>query len=115
LKSAVAEAEKAQATAIKKIKLVVGEATSIVPECIRFYFDLMKENTLAQTAQLDITTLPLRFRCPVCKREYHSLDDGCACGGGIDIISGQELLIEYIEVENGHGRSEYQGAKNEEN
>jgi Zn finger protein HypA/HybF involved in hydrogenase expression len=59
----------------------------------------MRENTVAQTAQLDITTVPLRLRCPVCKQEFADLDIGCTCDKGIDIISGQELVIEYLEIE----------------
>jgi len=99
LKSALAEAEKAHARSITRIKLLVGEATNITPDCVKFYFNLMRDNTAARTAELDITTAPLRLRCPVCRREFTDFTAGCACKAGIDVVSGQELIIEYIEVD----------------
>lgn len=90
---------------------MLGEATNIVPDCVKFYFNLIREGTAARAAELEITTVPLRLRCPVCGREFTDFIPTCACNRGIDIVSGQEMVIEYIEVDdeqkkNGAGNGE---------
>lgn len=99
LNQSLIEAQKHQAKTIKKINLLVGEATSIVPDCVQFYFDTLKQNTIAQDAILVIKKIPLVLRCPKCKTLSNDLDLICNCRSGIEIVSGQELLIESLEIE----------------
>ncbi|MFB0510034.1 MAG: hydrogenase maturation nickel metallochaperone HypA [bacterium] len=99
LKQSLTEANKNRAKMIKKIKLLVGEATSIVPDCVRFYFDTLKQETIAKDAILEIETKPLVIRCPKCKTQFKDLDLTCNCQAGIEIVSGQELMIESLEIE----------------
>lgn len=99
LEQALAEAKKHKAKKIKKIKLQIGEGTAIVPDCVQFYFNTIKEKTIAQDSTLEIQTIPVKFRCPVCKKEYKDLEIKCDCNKGVEIISGQEMLIEYIDIE----------------
>jgi hydrogenase nickel incorporation protein HypA/HybF len=103
---ALTQAKKHKAKKIKKIKLQIGEGTAIVPDCIQFYFDALKTETIAKDSVLDIQTIPVRLRCPKCKKEFgidainENLEDKiCECNKGVEIISGQEMLIEYIDVE----------------
>jgi hydrogenase nickel incorporation protein HypA/HybF len=99
LDQALAEAKKHNAKKIKKIKLQIGAGTAIVPDCIHFYFDELKKNTIAQNSVLDIETIPVKLRCPKCKKEYKDLEITCNCKKGVEIVSGQEMMIEYIDVE----------------
>jgi len=99
LDQALAEAKKHHAKKIKKIKLQIGEGTAIVSDCIHFYFDEIKKNTIAQNSILDIEVIPVKLRCPKCKKEYKDLEITCDCKKGVEIISGQEMMIEYIDVE----------------
>uniref|UniRef100_A0A7C6EDZ0 Hydrogenase maturation factor HypA n=1 Tax=candidate division WOR-3 bacterium TaxID=2052148 RepID=A0A7C6EDZ0_UNCW3 len=93
------EAKKHQAKTIKKINLLIGAATSIVPDCVQFYFDILKQKTIARDAILVIKTVPLVLRCSKCKTECKDLALPCDCDAGIEIVSGQELLIESLEIE----------------
>ncbi len=99
LKQSLAEAKKYNAKTIKKINLLVGEATSIVPDCVKFYFDTLKKTTIAKDAVLVIKKVPLVLRCPKCKTQFKDLDLTCKCQAGVEIVSGQELLIESLDIE----------------
>ena len=99
LQQSLTEAKKHQAKTIKKIKLLVGETTSIVPDCVQFYFDTLKQDTIAKDAILEIEKVPLVIRCPKCQVQFKDLELTCSCQAGIEIVSGQELIIESLEIE----------------
>lgn len=111
LSQVIAEGRKQNAARIRKIKLLLGEGMSIVPECVRFYFDMIKPGTLAATAKLEIETLPLRLRCPKCRAEIKEFVPACKCAAGVEIVSGQELTIEYIEIVASEKTTRFEKAK----
>ena len=99
LDQALAEAEKYGAKRISRIRLLLGESGGVVPDCVQFYFDEMKKGTAAADAELEFKRVPLRIRCPKCGAEFGKIEEMCACNAGGDIISGQELVIESIDVD----------------
>ena len=113
LDQALSEAEKHGAKRISRIRLLLGDSGSVVPDCVQFYFDEMKKGTMADEAELEFKRVPLRIRCPKCGKEwsfssrsaclpstdYCLPDPMCTCNAGGDIISGQELVIESIDVD----------------
>ena len=96
---ALAEAEKHGAKRISRIRLLLGESGGVVPDCVQFYFDEMKKDTVAAEAELEFTRVPLRIRCPKCGAEFGKIEEMCTCNAGGDIVSGQELVIESIDVD----------------
>jgi hydrogenase nickel incorporation protein HypA/HybF len=86
------------------ILLAVGELTGYVPASIQFYFDLLSQGTPAAGATLVLRRVPARVRCATCQAEF-TPESGLlwlcpACDGlGGEVISGQELLVESIEVD----------------
>lgn len=103
LNQAIAEAKKQKATAIKVVKLKIGEGQSLVPDCMQFYFETARKGTLAAEAKLDIEIVPMKLVCPKCRAEVKDLTPNCGCQAGVEIVSGQELAIEYIDIETGSG------------
>jgi hydrogenase nickel incorporation protein HypA/HybF len=99
LEQALSEAKKHKAKRIKKIKLQIGAGTAIVADCVQFYFNTMKTDTIARNSILDIEMIPVKLRCPKCKKEYKDLEITCDCKKGVEIVSGQEMIVEYIDVE----------------
>jgi hydrogenase nickel incorporation protein HypA/HybF len=126
LDQALAEAEKHGAKRISRIRLLLGEGGGVVPDCVQFYFDEMKKGTTAADAELEFKRVPLRIRCPKCGAEWgtghdrNQLGDSgsgpspdfdirtsdfvlpeamCSCNAGGEIVSGQELVIESIDVD----------------
>ena len=99
---AVAEAKKRNAPAIETIKLRLGEFTGVVREALEFGFDIARRGTLAETAVLEIEVVSLKTQCPQCGLTGRPVDDFCCvcatCGSPVDIISGREMQVEYLEL-----------------
>jgi hydrogenase nickel incorporation protein HypA/HybF len=103
LNLALEKAREAQASRITKISLVVGELSGVVPDSVQFYFGMIRQNTIAEQAQLSFETRPTQVRCRKCGHVYSPNGQDWACPEcyetGIDIISGRECFMESIEVE----------------
>ena len=100
---AEASARERNSRSIQVIKLRLGEFTTIVAESLEFAFEIARQGTLAECARLDIEVVPMVVRCAVCDtrtRPIHGVRLICAeCGFPMEIVSGEELQIEYIEIE----------------
>lgn len=98
------EARKRQASAIRKIKLRLGDFSGVVREALEFSFDVLKEESMAAGAGLEIERIPLEVHCPRCgETSSPPASDLCfvcaGCSGPLEVMSGRELQVEYIEVE----------------
>ncbi|MDG3005450.1 hydrogenase maturation nickel metallochaperone HypA/HybF [Paludisphaera mucosa] len=86
---------------IARIVLEVGKLSAVLPDAIRFCFDLCSEGTSAEGAVLEILEPPGRVRCRGCAVEF-SLDrpfGRCVCGGtDLDWLGGEELSIKAMEL-----------------
>jgi hydrogenase nickel incorporation protein HypA/HybF len=103
LRVATEHAERAGAQRIAHIHIVVGELSNVSEDSVRFYFELLSQNTIAEKAALHFQRVRARFRCRDCGQEFEpeGLDWNCphcqALGG--DIVAGREFYVESIEVE----------------
>lgn len=104
LRIALDQASRHGAQRVTAIHLVVGELTGYVPDSIQFYFDVLSQETPAAGAVLAVQRIPARVGCAACRAEF-APEAGqlwlCpACGGlGGEVLSGQELLVESIDVD----------------
>jgi len=100
---AEAKAREQNARSIQVIKLRLGTFTTIVPDALQFAFEICREGTLARDARLEIEIVPMVVRCVVCRASIEPLHGVCLlceqCGFPLEIVSGEELQIEYIEVD----------------
>jgi hydrogenase nickel incorporation protein HypA/HybF len=91
------------ASSIQLIKLRLGTFTTIVPEALQFAFEIARQGTLAAHACLEIEIVPMVTRCVVCDTTTEPIRGVCLicaqCGFPLEILSGEELQIEYIEVD----------------
>ncbi|MBF0352492.1 MAG: hydrogenase maturation nickel metallochaperone HypA [SAR324 cluster bacterium] len=95
------EAEKARASQVLKIGLRVGEKSGVVMEALTFAFEVVTKNTVAEGAVLEIEAIPLMGECQNCGHQFHAEDGFLVCDkcqGFAKILSGQELNIDFIEV-----------------
>jgi hydrogenase nickel incorporation protein HypA/HybF len=93
--------EKEGKARVRRLTLVIGKLSAVMPDALRFCFDICAEGTVLEGAVLDIIEPPGRGRCPDCEREQEmtSLFDACACGvAGLDCIAGDELRIKEMEI-----------------
>ncbi len=92
-----------QGSRVRKVNLQVGKLSAIVPDSLRFCFDLVVKETPLEGAELAIEELPVVARCKDCDIEWKLTEAVFTCknceGGNIDILSGRELDITSIEIE----------------
>jgi len=93
--------EKAGNQKIKRVKLEIGKLSAIMPDAIRFCFDICAEGTVLAGAILEIDEIDGRGQCNICGAQMPLtlLAGICACGtNDIKCIAGEELLIKEMEV-----------------
>jgi hydrogenase nickel incorporation protein HypA/HybF len=95
-------AQKADATRVTHINLVIGELTSFIDDSIQFYFEMLSPGTPAEGATLHFQRIKTRFRCRKCACEFEPEERNwicpeCSALGG-DVIAGKEFYVESIEV-----------------
>ena len=83
------------------VRLEIGALSGVVPDSIRFCFDLATEGTGLAGAELDISEPPARCRCRSCDSEF--VPDGpivlCPCGSpDVAVLSGEQLKILSVSV-----------------
>lgn len=88
---------------VKVVRLRIGELAGVVPESLRFCFEVTSEGTVAQGAELVIETVPLVGRCRACGADFHVEGYAFICpncdSAYVELISGDELEVVELEVE----------------
>ena len=86
---------------VVEVRLRVGRLSGVVPEAMRFCFDLVTEGTPLQGATLDIEEPEGSATCRRCGSTF-GLPDLillCPCGSAdVDVLTGRELAICSVEV-----------------
>jgi hydrogenase nickel incorporation protein HypA/HybF len=100
---AEAKAREQNSCCIQTIKLRLGEFTTVVREALEFAFEIARQDTLAENARLEIERVPMVVQCVACGPVTDPVRELCLicpqCGLPLQIISGEELQVQYIEVE----------------
>jgi hydrogenase nickel incorporation protein HypA/HybF len=103
LQIAEAKAREQNARSIQLIKLRLGTFTTIVEEALQFAFEVCRQGTLAAEAILEIETVEMVTECMVCDSQAQPAHGIClicrTCGFPLRILAGEELRVEYIEVD----------------
>ncbi len=87
---------------VARVNLKIGKLAAVVPESLRFCFDVAVQDTPLAGANLAIEEIPVVARCKDCNAQW-TIDEPVfickACeSGSLEILSGRELDIESIEV-----------------
>jgi hydrogenase nickel incorporation protein HypA/HybF len=98
-----AEAERLGVTGeVAVVHLKLGALTTFVPDAMTFYFEALTKGTELESARLEIEEIPVAGTCRSCGEPVRlaGLPFACAACGSpdLDITSGRELLIDYLEV-----------------
>ncbi|MTJ09614.1 hydrogenase maturation nickel metallochaperone HypA [Anabaena sp. UHCC 0204] len=94
--------ENAQNKKVQRVLLEIGKLSAIMPEAIRFCFEICAQGTIVEGAILEIIEIPGTAKCRQCGTTF-PIDKPfgiCECGSvQLDLITGEELKIKEIEVE----------------
>lgn len=88
---------------VVKVEVSVGHLRQVVPSSLEFAFGLLIEGTSLEGAELSLREVPLKVLCRACGTR--SAVDGfpmlCgSCGGEqVEVVEGEELSIDALEVE----------------
>jgi len=100
---AEATAREQNSSHIQAIKIRLGQFTTIAREALEFAFEVVRQGTLADRARLEIEIVPMVLHCVLCGPIDDPLRELCLicpqCGLPLKIVSGEELQVEYIEVQ----------------
>jgi hydrogenase nickel incorporation protein HypA/HybF len=87
---------------VRTLTLEIGALSGVVPDAVRFCFQLCAQGTPLDGARLDIIETPGWGRCRDCAAqvELHDFIALCACGSAnLEITDGQQLKIKAVEME----------------
>lgn len=86
---------------VVRVRLAIGRLSGVVPDAVRFAFDLVTAGTSLDGAVLEIDEPPGRIRCRSCGATADTGDPvaGCTCGSlDVEVTDGQDLRIVAVEV-----------------
>jgi len=103
VRMAVAAAESAGADRVTALRLRVGRLSGAVPEAMEFAWDVVRRDTLAADARLEIEAVPAACWCATCQAEFACADyfDECPQCHSLsgELRRGRELEIASVELE----------------
>jgi hydrogenase nickel incorporation protein HypA/HybF len=102
LRMAIAEAERAGATRIHRLRLRVGALSGVVPEALEMAFLATSPGTPAEGAEFVFESVPVTCQCEICGHEFQP-QDIIYCCPICDAISshvqqGREIELSSLEV-----------------
>ncbi len=102
LRMAEDAAQSAGACRILKLRLRIGRLSGVVPEALRFAFDVVCHGTMAEGASLEIEAVPAACWCPTCQAEFACADFFNECprchNVSGELRRGRELDIAAVET-----------------
>jgi hydrogenase nickel incorporation protein HypA/HybF len=88
---------------VARVEVRAGHLRQVVPAALTFSFALVADGTVAQGAELVLEEVPPAGRCRGCGAQgpLDALPLRCrTCGGfDVEVTSGEELLVDAIEIE----------------
>jgi hydrogenase nickel incorporation protein HypA/HybF len=88
---------------VTKVEVRVGHLRQVVPAALEFAFELVRQGTVLDGAELELEQVPARGRCRDCGVETTMAGFPLACSacGGVDVelLAGEELQVESLELE----------------
>jgi hydrogenase nickel incorporation protein HypA/HybF len=104
------EARPFKGARVRTVRLRIGTLSGILPDALRFAFEIITEGTVAEGAALVIEEVPMIVSCRACGKvsapdDPFILCPGCGSGDA-DIKGGRELEIESMEIEDMEGEDQ---------
>jgi hydrogenase nickel incorporation protein HypA/HybF len=99
---AVESAQEAGAQHVTGVRLRVGALSSLMPEAMRFAWDIVSRDTIAEGARLEIESVAATGWCPACSVEFECRDFFNECpkchSPDVELRRGRELEITSVEL-----------------
>jgi hydrogenase nickel incorporation protein HypA/HybF len=102
LRIAIAHAERNGGTRIHRLALRIGLLAGVETDALRFAFDVVTQDTIAEDAELAIDPVPTRCWCASCRHEFQATDFVFRCPKcqqlSDDVRQGREFDLTSVEI-----------------
>ena len=93
----------AQGRQVSVVSVRAGRLRQVVPDTLRFYFDIVARDSVCAGARLELEVVPARLHCSGCERSWEIEVPAFVCPrcgpDGVTVQSGEEFEVESIEVD----------------
>ena len=100
--TAIVEAcsERAAGARVLRVCVEVGQLSAVLPDSLRFCFEICARGTDVEGAELEILETQGRAVCEKCgaKVALTSPFGRCDCGGRLRVVAGDELRVKNMEI-----------------
>jgi len=97
----------APAGSLRKTRVVVGALHQIVPDNLTFAYEALTRDTPAAGSRLKLKVVPITAACRACGWRGGIRPPVFLCAachsGGIELITGRELYLDNLEIEQDDG------------
>lgn len=87
---------------VEKVNLRIGKLAAVVPDSLRFCFEVITKDTPFAGSALHIEDVPVVVKCRSCRKEWTVDGPDFRCktcqSSEVDILSGREIEILSLEV-----------------
>jgi hydrogenase nickel incorporation protein HypA/HybF len=87
---------------VERVHLQVGKLSAVVPESLRFCFEIVSKETALNGTALFIEEMPVVAKCRDCEKTWTLDGPVFICqhcqGGHLELLSGRQLDIKSIEI-----------------
>jgi len=95
-------AEKHGARGVERIVLKVGTLSGVEPDLLKLAFEVARVGTVADTAELEIGSVPVVVKCRSCGAESQVAPNRLLCGNcgdwQVNVTAGDELLLVSLDL-----------------
>jgi len=88
---------------VLSVTLRIGRLSGVVPDALRFAFEIITKGGVAEGATLFIEEVPVVIRCHQCSELFTAEHPFMVCprceGLDVEMISGRELEVKDLEIE----------------
>lgn len=87
---------------VEVVAMRVGTLRQVVPDSLRFYWDIVARETVCEHARLEVEEIETTLRCDDCGREWELDMPVFRCpdceSARVTVTAGEELEVDYLEV-----------------
>ena len=84
------------------VAMRVGTLRQVVPDSLRFYWDIVARDTVCEGARLELREIATRLRCTDCAAEWEPEIPHFRCpaceSAAVTVVAGEELEVEHLEL-----------------
>ena len=93
---------RADGRTVALVRLQIGHFRQVVPDSLQFYWGIHTDGSDLEGCELSVDYIPVEVRCRDCNETTTLTDPILLCGGcdgaDVEMIRGEEFLIESIEL-----------------